>query len=282
MAYTALEGETIMTSGVDAGTLALLGNQKDGIGMGGGLIGGVLLGSLLSGGNGIFGGRNDGAAAAAVASDIVLNPAFQSLQSQIQTLAAQTSQNQIASEINELESAVNAGLLSTLSGIKDNSNLYLQGQAALQTAQAAGNFTTLNSINGLGNQVTAQSNQNALQQLNSFNQLNTTTLQSFNEASRDNANAFNQVQMSLNAMAAANAACCCELKSAVFQDGSSTRALIEALNVQNLQAQLADAKGQASNLAQSIAFNNSQQAQTNVILQHLVPFVSSSSTSHIS
>lgn len=117
----------------------------------------------------------------------------------------------------------------------------------------------------------ATSNQNALQQLNSFNQLNTTTLQGFNEVGRDTATATNQLIMGQNNLAAQLSNCCCDIKQAIGADGAATRALINDLNVQNLQAQLADAKSMNNSLTQNIAMNNALGNQTSVILQHLIP-----------
>jgi len=110
-----------------------------------------------------------------------------------------------------------------------------------------------------------------LQQLNSFNNLTTTTLQGFNTSAMQIQNATNQIIAQGTANAMAMASCCCEIKSAIAADGNATRALINQLDKENLQAQLSDAKNQATNLAQSIAFQNSQAAQTTTILQHLVP-----------
>lgn len=66
-------------------------------------------------------------------------------------------------------------------------------------------------------------------------------------------NATNQIIAQGTANAATMAQCCCEIKSAIANDGDETRALINALNVQNLQTQLADAKSQISNTNQTIA-----------------------------
>lgn len=240
-------------------------SQNDGL-LGGGGIGALLIGALLFGGGlGGFGaGRMGGPAAAAVATDVVLNPAFQSLQTQIQTLAGTVASNELGGQINELQATVGSNNIAVLSGIKDNANLYLQGQASLQTAQAAGNFTTLQSINGLGATVTAQSNQNALQQLNSFNNLTTTTLQGFNGAAMQVQNVTNQIIAQGTALSAQLAECCCQTQIAIKADGDATRGLINDLNVQNLRDQLAAANNQVSN-------NNQNQYLLQTILAHLAP-----------
>lgn len=209
-------------------------------GMGGdGGIGSLLIGALLFGGG--LGGLGRGAQGADLA-------ATQGIQNQLNGLTGQISQMTTGNEINELQNSLNAANIANLQGIGNNALLYQTGNAATQTALASANFTTLNSINGLGRDVIAGANQNALSQLNSFNNLTTTVLQGQNELGRDQANAFNQVQMSLNAMAAANAACCCEIKSAIFHDGNETRALINANSMASLTAQLTDAKSTINSL----------------------------------
>jgi hypothetical protein len=210
-----------------------------------------------------------GPAAAAVATDVVLNPAFQSLQNQISTLSNQMNQNAVSDQITDISTQTLAGITSINKNLTDSNRDIISSIGAVQTAQAAGNFTTLSSINGLGRDITAQANQNALQQLNSFNQLNTNVMQSFNENSRDNANAFNQVQMSLNALSAQNAACCCDLKATIQADGCTTRALIESLNVQNLQAQLADAKSQLASSNQTNQFASMLSNTASTIIHHI-------------
>ena len=234
-------------------------------GMGG--IGGLLIGALLFGGRNGFG--NMGGAGGVVEGAQVGQ--LNGIQAQVTGLASQLSTGAISSEINELEGSLNAANIANLQGISQNALTYQAGNANVLAQQQASNYTTLTSLNGLGRDIMAQSNQNALQQLNSFNNLTTTNLQSFNEMSRDNGNGFNAIIASQNAIAAQMAACCCEIKSTITADGSATRSLINDLNVQNLQTQLADAKNQNSNLAQSIAFQTYQQDQTNVILRHLIP-----------
>lgn len=246
-----------------------LGGAASGLGSGvglgavGGGVAGLILGSMFAGGGfGGWGGNRGGATGTAVATDIVLNPAFQAIQGQISGLGDRMSDNAIIQQLTAVNQNVEGTSRDTLNSI-----------ANLATAQATGNFTTLQSVNDLGRDVTAQNNQNALQQLNSFNNLTTTTLQGFNGAAMQLQNATNQIIAQGTANAAAMAACCCEIKSLISSDGNATRALINQLDKENLQAQLADAKNQATNLAQSIAFQNSLGAQTNVILQHLVPRV---------
>jgi len=236
--------------------------NNDGLGMGG--IGGILIGSLLAGRGGLFwnngwgGGWVGWPAAAAVASDIVLNPAFQSIQGQISTLSDTISTQ-------NMSNAMTSGFADVVNATHQTSDIVnawardiLSGISNLATAQAAGNFTTLTSINGLGRDVTAAQNQSALQQLNSFNNLTTTTLQGFNGQAMQIQNATNQIIAQGTAMAAAAAACCCEIKETISRDGSLTRALISDNRMHDLESQLSEARLQ-----------NSQSVQTNAIISAL-------------
>jgi len=239
----------------------IMAPSSDGGLLGGGGIGALLIGALLFGGGlgGLGMGRNGYGtpAASAVATDVVLNPAFQSLGQQMNTLSSQ-----IASNASNGYLAQNA--IATNAAIDSNSRQILAEIANTQTAQAAGNFTTLSSINGLSRDIIAAQNQNALQQLNSFNNLTTTTLQGFNGLAMQNQNATNQIIVQGTANAATVAACCCEIKGLIQSDGNLTRALITDLNVQNLRDQLAAANGKVSN-------NEQNQYLLTTILSHLSP-----------
>jgi len=233
------------------------GGSSDGL-LGGGGIGALLIGALLFGGGlGGFGGNRgyNTPAASAVASDIVLNPAFQSLQNQITTLSGAIDSNQIL-----------AGLTSVNQNISGTSRDIGRDIANLSTSQAGANYTTLTSINGLGRDVTASQNQAALQSLNSFNNLTTTTLQGFNSSAMQVQNATNKIIAQGTANAAAMANCCCEIKAAISADGQATRELINNLNVQNLRDQLSAANGKVSN-------NEQNQYLLQAILAHLHPTV---------
>jgi hypothetical protein len=233
-------------------------SMGSGVGLGavGGGVAGLILGSLLgSNGNGLFGGGGNNTANVAE---------FSSLNNQIQTLQAQVGANDLRNEMESMENtfaSISSG--QTAANAANFNNLGSQvGQ--VQTALAAGNFTTLQSINDLGRDVTAQSNQNALQQLNSFNQLNTTTLQGFNQAAFNQNVATQQIIAQGVAQAAAMAQCCCEIKAAISTDGQATRSLINDLNVQNLRDQLAAANNKVSN-------NEQNQYLLNTILTHITP-----------
>lgn len=240
------------------------GGSGAGLGIGGGVLGGLLAGGVggaLAGGllgnrGGGWGGNNwggGGAATAAVATDIVLNPAFQSLQHQVDGVADQLGTNTVLEAVRHIDDQI-AGYNSNTQNLIGN----------LATAQATSAFTTLSSINGLGRDVTVQANQNALQQLNSFNQLNTTTLQGFNNEQFQHAQGINQIIAQGTATQMAMASCCCEIKGLIQSDGDSTRSLINNLNVQNLRDQLAAANGKVSN-------NEQNQYLLSTILTHLHP-----------
>jgi hypothetical protein len=75
--------------------------------------------------------------------------------------------------------------------------------------------------------------------------------QGFNAQSLQTVTATNQIIAQGTAMAAQMAACCCDIQRAIAADGDETRALINSINLQNLQTQLADAKSQISNFQQT-------------------------------
>jgi len=229
------------------GSLGGGSSMGSGVGLGavGGGVAGLVLGSLLANnGNGLFGGGNNGNANVAE---------FGAINNQIQSLAGQISNTALTGQIRA----------DTIDLSQSISNVGTQiGQLA--TAQAAANFTTLDSINGLGRDITASQNQNALQQLNSFNNLTTTTLQGFNSSAMQVQNATNQIIAQGTANAAAMAQCCCEIKSTILADGNATRALINDLNVQNLRDQLSAANNKISN-------NEQNQYLLNTILTHITP-----------
>lgn len=63
--------------------------------------------------------------------------------------------------------------------------------------------------------------------------------------------------------------CCCSIKSAVLEDGAKTREMIQQNYISGLQGMLADAKCKANQLESQLAFNNSQTAQTQYLLEQL-------------
>lgn len=113
------------------------------------------------------------------------------LQGQVTALAATVNANQIADQMADMQ----AGISSTIAGVGDTLNNttrdILSGQGQIRNDITNGNFQTLNSINGLGRDVTAQANNNALQQLNSFNVLGTNINQGFNALNNTTQQGFN-------------------------------------------------------------------------------------------
>lgn len=233
------------------------GGFGTGTGLGAGALG-LLFGALLNGGLGGLGGNGG------------LNTAINANQSgQIAGLEAGVAniQNSIAN------TQLQDGLIAVSQAINTNASTINSGISDLSTAQQAGNFTTLSSINGLGRDIVAGQTQGIIQALNTANLTNSIIQQGFNEVGRDTTNATNQLIMGQNALSTQLAACCCEVKSAIATDGALTRALINDLNVQRLTSELNDAKANISNSNQTNALVNAMAQQTNVILQHLTPVV---------
>ena len=236
-----------------------LPNLGSDMGMGSGALSGgilgLLAGMLLTGNRGgLLGGAGYGGSplATAATTDIVMNPAFQSLQQQISGIDSQLNTNGIHSEINELSKSLEAANLANLQGIAANALTYQTGNANLMTAQATGNFTTLNSINGLGRDIVASNTQALINNLQNFNALGSQI-----------STASNQIIAGQTAQSAKMAECCCEIKGVVSAEGAATRALINDLNVQNLRDQLNSANVKVSN-------NEQNQYLLNTILTHIV------------
>lgn len=206
-----------MAYATDAGALTpvLMGSGTNDGFFGGGGLGALLIGALLFGGG--LGGFNNrgfnqgyGMPAGGYVPGVIQGEqsgALTGIQSQLNALNNTVGQNHIDSELDSLESNIYSGFQSAQTLVGSIGRDILGAVANTATAVTAGNFTTLQSINGLGNQVTASINQGNLQQLNSFNQLGTTVLQGFNELSRDNANGFNQLIMGQNNQNAIMAQC---------------------------------------------------------------------------
>lgn len=238
--------------------MPLLGSTGSGTGLaaGAGVIGGLLLGSLLNNnGNGLFGNGNNNNGGGI---------AYDSLQNQIAGVSGQISSGGLHSEINELEKSLESANLANLQGISQNALTYQSGNSSLMTAQATGNFTTLQSINDLGRDISAQSNQNALQQLNSFNGLTTTMLQGFNGAAMQTQNTTNQIITQGTALSSQLAQCCCEIRAAIAADGQATRALINDGTIQALRDKNAE-------LAVKVSNNDQNQYLLSTILAHFHP-----------
>lgn len=245
------------------------GGTNDGWGGTNGILGLLALLGVFRGGYGLNGGGGNGCGCI---NDGVQTGQLAGLQSQVSAMQATMNSNEIENDINNLATQSNNQYIGIQNSADNNARLLSQQLAAISTALAGGNFTTLQSINGLGANVTASLNQNQLSTLNSFNQQNVSFLQGINTLASQQMNGTNQIINGINQLAAVNAQCCCDLKQAIHTDGEETRALINALNVQNLQGQLNDAKNTISDLNQTNVLIQNNAQQTATILQHLRPF----------
>ncbi|MGV8961894.1 MAG: hypothetical protein ACOH2V_00755 [Candidatus Saccharimonadaceae bacterium] len=205
---------------------------------------------------------------AAAATDILLNPAFQSLQNQIEGVSAQQNQNVLLGALEHSDTTMN-GEFRRLNQAIDTAALSAAGQ----------NFTTLSSINGLGRDIVASQTQALINNLQNFNQLQSATQVGFSNSLMSQVTSTNQIiaQGTANAAAVASgfcelskemAACCCDVKGLIVSDGNATRQLINDTNVQTLRDQLAAANNQVSN-------NNQNQYLLSTILAHLHPVTGS-------
>lgn len=223
--------------------------------LGGGILG-LLAGMLLTGRGGFWGnGVNGGPLANAATTDIVMNPAFQSLQQQIAGISSAMNTNSTNAEIDNVARSIESANLANLQGIASNALTYQAGNANVLTELANGNFTTLNSINGLGRDIVASNTQALIN-----------NLQNFNNLSAQVATGNNQIIAGQNAQNAQMAACCCDIKQTISAEGAATRALINDLNVQNLRDQLIAANTKVSN-------NEQNQYLLSTILAHVKPIV---------
>lgn len=228
-------------------TLPMMGGMGTGSGVGlgavGGGVAGLILGSLIgNNGGGLFGGNGNAS-----------NAQFDAIQTQISGLQGQMNSAGMHSEINELGNQLSAANTANLQGIAANALAYTNGNAAIQTSLANGNFTTLNSINGLGRDITAANTQALINTIQNFNTVNSNII-----------NTSNQIIAGQTALAANMASCCCEMKGVIMAEGSATRALINDLNVQNLRDQLTAANNKVSN-------NEQNQYLLSTILHHVKP-----------
>ena len=279
MGYEGLAGGTPL---VMTGTPS---NNNDGL-LGGGL-GGLLLGGLLfgqGGMGGMFGGNrgmNSGygmggypAAGGFYAGNVEggQTAGIAALQGQLTALSQTVGSNQVANQMSQISDVIGDGVGDINTSLNSIARDLTSGQGNIVNTITNGNFATLQNLNALGRDQVVQANNNALQQLNSFNQVSTNLNQGFNEIGRDANIATSQIIAGQNAMMAQNAQCCCEIKQAINADGSATRALINDIRLSELNAQLTDAKLANSNLIQTNQLNANNATQTSTILQHLTPY----------
>lgn len=228
--------------------------MNDGL-FGSGGTGSFILG-LLFGGRWLFGGYGAGTGCGNPCVGEANSAALTGLATQVSEIQSQLNTNTLINGQEDISNDINNGIRSLCTNLDNIGRDTLSGLGSVQTSIANANFQTLNSINGAVGTITNQNNQAALQNLNSFNNLTTTTLQGFNEVGRDLATATNQIIMGQNNAASQLAACCCDIKQTISNDGNLTRALINDIRVGDLQTQLQDAKSQISNLSQTSLLQN--------------------------
>jgi hypothetical protein len=254
-----------------------------GMGMGTGFGMEALLILLLLGGQngGMWGGRGNcgGPATTAVATDIVMQPAFQSLQNQITNLQENISSDAITGKIGDLSNQLCASGQNINNTNNANTRELAGSIANLQTAQASGNFTTLQSINGLQSALTQAATQNLIQGINMNQVTNGLISNGFNHSDLQTLTGFNGVQKSLCEISRDMERCCCEMKSTVRDsidvNNGNTQKILDAMNNRayaDLLEKYNAVQAQNSNLIQTNILKDNNAAQTATILQHLSPF----------
>ena len=241
--------------GSSSGGAAGAGMGLGGLALGG--IGGLILGSIFANGNnGFLGNRNDGVGPAA------------------------------ALGYGELTEQIGDAKLAAVQAASENRAATLEQTSNLSTAVATANFNTLNSVNGLGRDITAANTQSLIQNLNSFNSLASVTQTGFNTANLLTQNGFNALSSAtaenasdikmgiaeqtaqMQTIAAAQALqlqqCCCEMKTLSLEN---TQKILD----QNTSFRIQDLQIENSNLRQTQVLRDQADAQTAVILRHLIP-----------
>lgn len=246
-----------------------IGGGYGNYGMGaGGVLGGsaigLILGSLLSG-NGLgLGGNNLNTAINANQSGEIAG-----LQAGLANVQSNQSSDRVLGTIDRMEADLSGQLRSDIIAVQAGQADTNNNIASLATAQANDRYTNLVNTNGLGRDIIASNTQALIQALNTANLTNSLISGGFNEVGRDMATATNQLIMGQNAMSAQMAMCCCNIEKNILSDGAMTRALITQNRMDDLQAQLNDAKNSISNSNQTNALAALMAQQTNTILSHI-------------
>jgi hypothetical protein len=236
-----------------------------GFGFGSGFGLDALLILLLLGPNGFGRGGYGSPAANAVTTDVVLQPAFQSLQQQIAQLAENQATAAITNKIGDQmqAQASQAGSIGAAIG-------------GLQASIENSRFTALDQNNNLYRDITAQNTQallNANQQTQITNGLITN---GFNQNYLATLTGFNGVEKSIDGLSREQAECCCQIKESILTNAQRGIDLQNQIQKENLISQLNDAKAQISNLSQTNQLIQAMQAQTTTILHHMFPWYGSS------
>ena len=233
---------------------------------------------LLGGQNGMW-GRGNGPAANAVATDVVMQPAFQSLQQQIASLQENVSSDSITGKIGDLSTQLCASGQNINNTNNANTRELANSIANLSTATATGNFTTLQSLNGLQSALTQAATQNLIQGINQTQITNSLITNGFNGQTLASMTGFNMVEKSIDTVSREMAKCCCETQQAIRESicagKDNTQRILDQMahdRHADLLQQLQDAKNQISDLNQTNALIANNASQTNIILQHLAPF----------
>jgi hypothetical protein len=250
-----------------------------GYGMGTGFgLDALLILLLLGGGNGNLGwGRNGGPAANAVATDVVMQPAFQSLQQQIASLQENISGDAITGKISDLSAQLCASGQNINNTNNANTRELANSIANLSTATATGNFTTLQSLNGLQSALTQSATQNLIQSINQAQVTNGLITNGFNNQVLASMTGFNQMEKSIDAVTGKIAECCCEtqklIQASICAGKDNTQRILDQMSHDrqaDLIQQLQDAKNQISDLNQTNALIANNATQTSIILQHMI------------
>jgi hypothetical protein len=222
---------------------------------------------LLGGNNGGF--LNRGAAAGAVTTDVLLQPAFQSLQHQVGALGEQFNQTQVVE-------AINNGCSGVTNQVNNGSREVVQGIGAIRTDLANGNFNTLNSINGLGRDITAQNTQSLIQSINQSQGTNGMISNGFNNTNLALLTGFNGIGMQFADTRQQLSNCCCEIKSTIrdsqdttLQQAQQIKDLINGNRLQDLQSQVTALTNSLSNSGQTNQIIAAMQANTAAMIAHM-------------
>ena len=254
-------------------------NYPGGMGLGGMGTGfgidALLILLLLGGGNGGLGGwgnRAGGPAATAVTTDVIMQPAFQSLQQQISGLASQFSASQLTEAVSNVSDQVQ------MSG-----NQVVQNQGQIRTDLQNGNFQTLTSLNGLNRDITAQNTQLLINDNQQTQLVNGNIVNGFNQQNLATLTGFNGVKDAICAMSREMAECCCEtqksIQASIISAKDNTQMILNQMSTDKYAELLEKynaVQAANSNLIQTNILKDNNAAQTETILRHLVPFFGAS------
>jgi len=258
-----------------------------GMGMGTGMGIESLLILLLLGGNngnrgGLFGNNGNGCSPAAttVATDVVLAPAFQNLQSQISNLQQNISSDAVAGKISDLSGQICASGQNINNTNNANTRELSNGIGDLNTNIANANLTTLQSIRALQSDLTAQGTQQLIQNINQSQNTNGLITTGFNNQVLTSLTGFSQIEKSIDGVSREMAECCCAIKSTVRDsidvNNNNTQKILDSMangRYSDLLEKYNAVQAVNSNLIQTNILKDNNAAQTATILHHLAPFL---------